>query len=409
MTGLFGGTFDPFHQAHRVLAREALRQLGLEELIVMPVGRPPHKERRTNFASYRYEMAWLGVEGLAGVFVSDDEIREAGIDYTYHTVLRLKKKYGIKELLLLSGSDVLMSIDSWHRPADLLKEVSLAVAIRGGDDRLRVEKRAEAVGLRYGTRVRLFDMPAMDLSASMIRDLALSGGDIGGLCPPGVVDFIRRYRPYDWGEAFECLSDADWQDLLDLEETAWPFLSRERRLHSVSVAQYAARLAALNGENCKLAASAGLLHDLAKELDGPRLEELALRYVQLFHQDLPLEYLRGDLAHGPASAVMAAELLGTQDTSLAQAIAWHSTARPGMTVLGEILFLADKIAYDRNFGQLEEIRSLAEGGDLATAMKRCLEEVFEALDREGKKPCSLSIEAYKKYMNSGQMPAGRLD
>ena len=65
-------------------------------------------------------MAWLGVEGLAGVFVSDDEIREAGIDYTYHTVLRLKKKYGIKELLLLSGSDVLMSIDSWHRPADLL-------------------------------------------------------------------------------------------------------------------------------------------------------------------------------------------------------------------------------------------------------------------------------------------------
>ena len=51
MTGLFGGTFDPFHQAHRVLARAALRQLGLEELLVMPVGRPPPKERRTNCAS----------------------------------------------------------------------------------------------------------------------------------------------------------------------------------------------------------------------------------------------------------------------------------------------------------------------------------------------------------------------
>ncbi len=106
---------------------------------------------------------------------------------------------------------------------------------------------------------------------------------------------------------------------------------------------------------------------------------------------------------------MAAEILGAWDSSLAQAIAWHSTARPGMTVLGEILFLADKIAYDRNFGRLGEIRSLAEGGDLGAAMKRCLEEVFKALEGEGKKPCSLSIEAYKKYANSGQMPAGRLD
>ena len=178
-------------------------------------------------------------------------------------------------------------------------------------------------------------------------------------------------------------------------------MSRERSLHSVSVAQYAARLAVLNGVNCKVAASAGLLHDLAKELAAPRLEELALRYVQLYRHDLPKEYFPGELAHGPASAARAAYPLGAQDASFAQAIAWHSTAHPDMTVLGEILFLADKIAYDRNFGRLEEIRALAEERDLAAAMKRCLEEVFKALNREGKKPCSLSIEAYEKYLKTG--------
>ena len=86
MIGLFGGTFDPFHNAHRALAKHAVELLGLEQLIVMPVGRAPHKERRTSFACYRYEMARLGTTGLEHVVVSDDEIRTPGVDYTYHTV-----------------------------------------------------------------------------------------------------------------------------------------------------------------------------------------------------------------------------------------------------------------------------------------------------------------------------------
>lgn len=397
MTGLFGGTFDPFHLAHRTLARQALAQLGLKHLIVMPVGRHPHKEGRTSFASYRYEMASLGVEGLEGVLVSDAEIREPGIDYTYHTVLRLKKEYAIKELLLLSGSDVLSSIDSWYRPADLLREVSLAVAVRAGDDMGQVVKKAAEVESVYGTRVRLFDMPAMDLSASRIRKFLIAGGDPGGLCPPQVTDFIRQYRPYAWTEILGHLSHADWEDLLDLEEAVWPWLSRERRLHSVTVAQYAARLAALNGEDSKRATSAGLLHDLAKELPGLRRDQLARQFFRFAGMEPPEEFLCGELAHGPASASLAGELSKEQDAELLQAIAWHSTAHPGLTRLGEILFLADKIAYDRNFSNLEEIRVLAQEGKLAAAMKRCLEEVFEALGRQGKKPCRVSIEAYRKY------------
>lgn len=401
MTGLFGGTFDPFHQAHRTLVREALAQLGLKKLIVMPVGRHPHKEWRTSFASYRFEMARLGVEGLDGALVSDLEIREPGVDYTFHTVLNLKDNYGLEDLLLLAGSDVLLAIDSWYRPADLLREVSLAVAVRAGDDRAWVAQKAGEVESRYGTRVLFFDMPAMDLSASRIRGLLIRGGDTGDMCPQKVADFIRQYRPYDRALLFDSLSDTDWQDLLDLEEKVWPCLSQERRLHSAAVAQYAARLAALNGEDCKKAASAGLLHDLAKELAGPRREQLAGQYFRLEGLEPPGDFLTGDLAHGPASALLAARLAGAGDPVLSGAIAWHSTAHPAMTTLGEILFLADKIAYDRNFSRLEEIRGLAEKRQLASAMKRCLEEVFEALSRQGKKPCSISIEAYQKYKDKG--------
>ncbi|HPX93891.1 MAG TPA: nicotinate (nicotinamide) nucleotide adenylyltransferase [Bacillota bacterium] len=401
MTGLFGGTFDPFHLAHRALAEHALKQLDLRQLIVMPVGRPPHKEGRISFAAYRYEMACLGMNGIRDVLVSDDEIRTPGVDYTYHTVLRLKKKYGLKELVLLSGSDLLGSLDSWYRPADLLKEVSLAVAIRGNDNRQSVAEQAETASRRYGTSVRVFDMPAMDLSASLIRARIASGEDIDGLCPDQVVRFIRRYRPYASREAFDRLNGQDWQDLLNLEERAWPYLSRERRLHSVSVAQYAARLAALMGEDIKMAASAGLLHDLAKELPARQKEELALSYFDRHGQRPSSDFLKGELAHGPASAIMASRLTGMENDPLVHAIAWHSTGHPDMTVLGGILFLADKIAYDREFGELREIRALAESGNLAGAMKACFEEVFKALARQGKSPCELSIQAYKKYSEMG--------
>ena len=150
-----------------------------------------------------------------------------------------------------------------------------------------------------------------------------------------------------------------------------------------------------------MAASAGLLHDLAKELPARQKEELALSYFDRHGQRPSSDFLKGELAHGPASAIMASRLTGMENDPLVHAIAWHSTGHPDMTVLGGILFLADKIAYDREFGELREIRALAESGNLAGAMKACFEEVFKALARQGKSPCELSIQAYKKYSEMG--------
>ncbi len=400
MIGLLGGTFDPFHQGHRALAESALGQLDLDRLLVMPVGRAPHKSGRTSFAAYRYEMARLGLEGLEGAQVSDDEIRTPGLDYTYHTVLRLKKSLGPESLLIILGSDQLFSIDSWYQPDLLLKEAGLAVAVRGGEDRDRVREEADRVGRRYGGAVTLFDMPRLDLSATDLRARLEAGKGVPGQCPAGVEAFIDRYRPYAFSQSFQAVSQEGWQRLLDLEEAAWTSQSQERRLHAASVAQYAARLAVIYGADPEAAAAAGLLHDVAKELPLDRQRALAQAYYREKRQAGDLEGAASSelLIHGPASAMRALQLVGPGAGPVAEAVAYHSTAAPDLTLLGEILFLADKISYDRNFKRLDSLRALAEGGLLRQAMMACLEEVFEALEREGKRPCPLSLKAYEKYL-----------
>lgn len=399
MIGLFGGTFDPFHMGHRAILESALTQLNLDDLIVMPVGRPPHKDRQTSFAAFRYEMALLGSQGLGKLTVSDHEIKEPGIDYSYHTVLRIKKERPDQGITLIAGSDVLLSIDSWYRPADLLKEASLAVALRGGDDLDLILAKAQSVQKTYQTTVTLFDMPTISLSASQLRRLMEGGDPVGDLCPARVESFLLQYKIYDFQEVFKALGAEGWQALLDLEEKTWQHQSRERRLHAASVAQYAARLALVYGEDPALAARGGLLHDLAKGLPLDKQRALAGQYLDMAgHERLVLESsMSPQLYHGPASALLAMDLTGEPMGPLSEAIAFHSTAAPFMSSLGEILFLADKIAYDRNFSRLEPIRKLAGQGQIDRAMLLCLEEIFQALERKGESPSPLSLEAYEKY------------
>lgn len=399
MIGLFGGTFDPFHRAHRALPESAMQNLGLDQVIVMPVGRAPHKDRRTSFATYRFEMAQLGTADLGGVCVCDDEIRSPGVDYTFNTVMHLKKKLCPKKLFILAGSDVLVSIDSWYRVADLLKEVTLAIAVRGDGDTALLRSKASQTQQRYGGKVVFFEMPRMEVSATGLRASLLAGEKTEGMCPEAVQAFIGQYRLYDFALDFDMLSDDEWQDLLDLEEIIWPYLSQKRRLHSVSVAQYAARLARLNGLDVWAAAAGGLLHDCAKGLPADTQRKLASLYLaecscaesaSRFCDDI-------NLVHGPASAYVAKKEANVIQGELLNAIACHSTAKPNMTALEQIIFLADKIAYDRTFDRLVDIRAAAETGRLAVAMKRCLEEVFLALRRDEITPHPLSIAAYEEY------------
>lgn len=397
MIGLFGGTFDPFHEAHRALAEHAIKELALDRLTVMPAGRPPHKSRRISFSAFRFEMTRLGLEGIESVDLSDLEIREDRLSYTYDTVLRLKEQYPGEKIILITGSDTLFQIDSWYRPLDLLQEAELAVALRGREDRERALTRARHVEETLKGKVTLFPMPRMEVSSSMIRDRLEQKESIKGLCPKKVENFIEACRFYDFHAELEAFSDEDWLQLLDAERFAWPYYSQPRRLHAASVALYAARLARILGADAREAALLGLLHDVAKELPLEEQRALASRYLPGDEGACQLS-ASAALCHGPASAGLALEagIIGRESMKV---IAFHSTAAPGMDRLGEILFLADKISYDRDFPRLDRIRDLAESGKVKEAVVLCLEEVFMALEESGEAAHPISQEAYRHYLD----------
>lgn len=390
--GLYGGTFDPFHNAHRQLIESALAQFPLDIILVMPLGQPSHKTRRISLAAHRFEMARIGVEKLTRVIVSDDEIRTLGVDYTYKTVLRLKEQHRPLEVMILVGSDVLLSIDSWYRVADLMNEVALGVVRRGDDDIDTLHDIAKKTTARYGAKIAFFDMPTSTLSSSDIRCFLEHNGRLSGQCPTSVESFIESHRLYALSPVYSLINNDDWERLIAFEGWSWRFISQKRRVHSASVAQYAANLASIYKVNIAKAMACGLLHDIAKELPFEEQKALADNY---FDDDTILSSFSDELLHGPAAAQLVSTMIKEQDTEFLDAIAFHSTGCGDMSVLGKILFLSDKIAFDRSFKRLEPIRALAEDGKIDDAMKLCLEEVFLALERDGVELNPYSLHAYR--------------
>ncbi len=392
---LFGGTFDPFHCAHRQVIESAISQLPVDAVMVMPLGQAPHKDRRISLAAFRYEMARLGIMGIAKAIVSDDEIKTPGDDYTYETVLRLQDQLQPSQIYIIGGSDILFAIDSWYRVQDLLRKVTLSIVRRGDDDLDAIELKAKETTTRYGANIVYFDMPASSQSSSHIRSALKKGDNISGLCPLEVESLINRHQLYSFSHVYAAISDDDWGWLMEIQSFSWPYLSQKRRLHSASVAHYAAKLAFLYEVDVAKAVAGGLLHDIAKELPLSEQVDMANRFNRL--SDITMADLSDELMHGPAAAGIAFTRFNISDKNLLNAIAFHSTARPGMGKLEQILFLADKIAYDRTFSRLEPIRTLAESGELDKAVKLCLEEIFQALHTKGIKLNHMSTAAYKEY------------
>lgn len=478
---LLGGSFDPFHNAHRMLVKSAVEALPVEALLVMPVGWAPHKTTRMRLAAFRYEMSLHGVYGIPKVYVSDEEIKTPAISYTIDTVTHLINKIAPDPLYLVIGSDSFKALPSWRCYKEIARKVVFAVARRGDDDMGKMHSLADCYQEKDDARVIFFKMPSSSLSSSDLRIALRQGESVDGKCPDNVVDLINTYHIYDFQDEYDALSEESWNRVRSAEQAVWRYYKQKQRLHAVSVAQYAARLALSNGANLEKAFMAGLLHDAAKNLPAKERRLLAKAYLESHpfaknaakvindvtfsnkinllssdqsskesgsnhqgigdHSVLPnassseiqtpcfsdpslsklqssclsdsssyerrtsclnanenlwLTSLNNSLLHGPAGSMLAKNLFGIDDLEILDAICFHSTARPNMTSLEKVLYLADKIGYDRTFKRLEPIRKHAQKGDLDVAMRLCLEETFLALNRKGKSPHPLSIAAFEE-------------
>jgi nicotinate-nucleotide adenylyltransferase len=187
--GLFGGSFDPVHNAHLALARTALRDLKLDQLRWVPVGNPWQKARALAPAEHRLAMLRLAIEGEPRFAIEDCELRRHGPSYTLDTVRELQAGTPDAQWFLLIGQDQYRNLHTWHGVDQLLQRVTPAVARRPGsaDD---ADARVQA------TPGAVLSLPPMDLSATDIRARAAAGEDVSSLVPPAVAQYIHQHRLY---------------------------------------------------------------------------------------------------------------------------------------------------------------------------------------------------------------------
>jgi nicotinate-nucleotide adenylyltransferase len=193
--GILGGTFNPPHIGHLVMAQEALDQLGLGSVMLMPVAQPPHKEADADpGADVRLELCRLAAADDDRLSVSDLEIERGGASYTVDTLRALHDRVPEHDLTFIVGGDMAHSLPSWREPEAILDMARLAVAERDGLRREDIARRLAP--LHPGDRVVFFDMPRIDLSSSAIRERVAEGRTIRYLVPDPVGEAIRSRRLY---------------------------------------------------------------------------------------------------------------------------------------------------------------------------------------------------------------------
>jgi nicotinate-nucleotide adenylyltransferase len=192
MTGLFGGAFDPPHYGHVALAERALTHFGLERLVVLPTGDPPHKEA-TAPAEIRCRLAGAAFAGHPEICLSRHELDRAGPSYTVETAEWAAGKYG-GDAIFLIGADEFANFLSWKEPQRILELVRLGVATRPGYERSQLD--AVLAQLERPQRVESFEIEPLPVSSSDIRARVGRGEPIDGLVPPAVASLIASLGLY---------------------------------------------------------------------------------------------------------------------------------------------------------------------------------------------------------------------
>lgn len=189
--GLFGGSFDPVHNAHLALARQALDELRLDRLCWVPAGHAWQKARAMTRADQRAAMLGLAIAGEPRFALERCELQRSGPSYTLDTVRELQAAEPAAQWFLVIGQDQHRNLHTWHGFEELLQRVTLAVARRP-----HVGPDAEPDPRVRAARQVVLALPPLDISASDIRARVAAGMDIAPLVPAAVALYIRQQGLY---------------------------------------------------------------------------------------------------------------------------------------------------------------------------------------------------------------------
>lgn len=190
--GIFGGSFNPIHYGHLMICEYIKEEMGLDKVIFIPTGNPPHKELELS-AKDRYEMVRLAISPNPDFEISDIETTRVKKSYTVDTIRELKKIYKEEKLYFLIGLDSLFQLKTWMKIGDLSQEIEFVVALRPGYlDREEINKEIDFLIENFGTKINLIKTPLYEISSTDLRDRIREGKSLRYLIPKKVLDYIEE-------------------------------------------------------------------------------------------------------------------------------------------------------------------------------------------------------------------------
>ena len=196
--GIMGGTFDPIHIGHLILAEKAYEELDLDEVWFMPSGNPPHKQNRAGRASdkQRVEMVRRAIADNPHFRLSTEEMHPDGYTYTYETLERLHEKYPDYIYYFIIGADSLFNFDTWMEPERICHEAVLVVATRDHTPLRELDQQMQLLSQKYNGNFIRLDTMNIDVSSELLRSWHESGQSLRYYVPQPVISYIEKNDIY---------------------------------------------------------------------------------------------------------------------------------------------------------------------------------------------------------------------
>ena len=362
---ILGGSFNPVHFEHINLAKQAISELNLDKLIVMPTFIPPHKSTLLAPAEDRLEMLRLAFDGIDKVEISDFEIQNQGKSYTYITVEHYKSVCDC-ELYFICGADMLVDFKTWKNPERILKACTLAVFGREGQE-ADFQSESEYFRKTFGKDFVRLNYVGSEQSSTKIRTYSRLGLDVSEFVPKGVGEYIKNNSLY---QGDSC------------ENFVRSILPAKRLKHTADVTVKALEKAKELGLDEEKVRIACVLHDSAKYVEPSSVKGFNVP------SDMPAPVI-----HAFLGAYIAENILKIKDQDVIDAIRYHTSGKENMSLLSKLVFVADMIEEGRNYDGVEELRK-AYKGDFEKCFIECLKEEYIHLKN---KKTDIYFETEKAY------------
>lgn len=360
---IYSGTFNPVHNAHINLVNYIIEHFDFDRILVIPNNIPPHKICcNLPSSEHRINMLKLAFENNPKVEISSIEINNGGKSFSYNTIMMVKKLYNIKDKLpFVVGTDAFLGLASWHKFEELIKNTHFLVAPRQNSI-----NDIEDFASKYDISYEILNIPFLDISSSHIRKLLKTDGDISAFVPKNLENYIKKHNLY------KKYTKEEIKEILEKEYNC-------NMKHCLAVADMAQSLAKRFGEDPEKAYMAGLLHDCVKYIGIEKIKE-----IQEKNQIDVLEHENNSprTLHAPVGAFEAGKRFNIEDNEILSAIRFHTVAKPNMSILEKIIFIADKI---EPVTREEEFRSKIEPyleKGLDCAIKKYMELLIKKLEKE---------------------------